>query len=40
MNVIAMSASTIWVLVTGGTKSALDSLKFASPICALIEMSE
>ena len=40
MNVIAMSASTMWVLVTGGVKGALGNLEFASPMCALIEMSE
>ena len=40
MNVIAMSASTMWVLVTGGRKGAPGKAVFASPMCALIEMSE
>ena len=40
MNVVAMSASTMWVLVTGGSKGALNSPEYASPMCALIEMSE
>ena len=40
MNVIAMSASTMWVLVTGGAKGELGNPEYASPMCALIELSE
>ena len=38
--VIAMSSSTMWVLLTGGIKGALTSGVYVSPVCALIEMSE
>ena len=40
MDVIAMSASTMWVLVTGGRKGALGPGVYVSPMLALIEMSE
>ena len=38
MNVIAMSATCVWVLVVGGWKST--SSDYASPVVALMEMSE
>ena len=40
MDVIAMSASTMWLLITGGIKGALKAGVFASPVCVLMEMSE
>ena len=40
MDIIAMNASTMWLLVTGGIKGALKKGEYAPPMCALIEMSE
>ena len=42
MNIIAISPSTMWVLVIGGLNGplAIDSAEYASPVCVLIEMSE
>ena len=40
MDIIYRSASTMWVLVTGGINGPTRSLQFVSPVCALMEMSE
>ena len=40
MDIISMSTSTMWVLVTGGIKDALGSQEDVSPMCTQIEMSE
>ena len=39
MNVIAVSATSMWVMVVGGDESGSWS-KYASPLVALMEMSE
>ena len=39
IDVIAISSSTMWVLVTGGENGPLKEGLFVSPVCALMEMS-
>ena len=40
MDVIAISSTCVWVMVVGGEISSMEDLEYASPVVALMEMSE